>query len=252
MSFEARDVDKARADVSAAYTAGAARVEARGFRDNPNYVATKALVDWDLLEGLDLRDMEALNVGCFEPIDEMHFARQVRRWTAVDVNPEAVRMAERVARAELAPALCERLSFRVEDATRLSFPDRTFDLAVSFSAIEHIPAAPDRGRALREMTRVLKPGGHLVVTVPNKFSTFLFAHLRNRKGHCDYGYCYLYSPLELKRDLRACGLEVLRFSSEWHGLLALPSFMPKLVKDLLFPLVYLGERIGCLARKPAS
>jgi SAM-dependent methyltransferase len=250
MGFEASNLKQAQDDVRAAYTASAARVEALGYRDNPNYVATKALVDWDLLEGIDLSGRDVLNVGCFEPIDEMHFARRVRSWTAVDLNPEAVKMAERVARAELSPRLFERLAFRVEDATRLTFPDASFDLAVSYSALEHIPGAENRRAAFRQMARVLRPGGYMAVTVPNKYSTFLFAHLKNRRGGCDYGYCYLYSPSELKRDLHACGLEIRRFSSEWHGLLTLPSYMPKLFKDLLFPLVYLGERIGCLAQKP--
>lgn len=252
VSLEASDLEKARQDVRQAYTATAARSVRRGFRDNATYVATKALVDWDLLEGVDLLEKDVLNVGCLEPIDEMHFARHVRSWTAVDIHADVIGMADRIARDEMAPDHYARLKFQVEDATRLSFPDRSFDVAVSYSTIEHIPGPDNRRAALREMARVLRPGGHLVVTVPNKFSTFLFAHLRNRSGSSDYGYCYLYSPRELKRDLRGCGLEVLRFSSEWHGVLAMPSFMPKLVKDLLFPLVYLGERIGCLARKGAA
>ena len=249
-SFEAIDLDKARADVRRAYSATAGRAAERGFRDNPTYIATKALVDWDLLEGVDLRGSSVLNVGCLEPIDEMHFARHVRRWVAVDIHPDVVRMADRIARDEMPPDLYARLAFQVEDATRLSFPDATFDVAVSYSTIEHIAGADDRRAALREMTRVVRPGGHVVITVPNRYSTFLFAHLRNRKGASDYGYSYLYAPRELKRDLRACGLEVLRFSSEWHGLLTMPSFMPGWVKSLVFPIVYFGERIGCLARKP--
>ena len=233
-----------------AYSATAGRAAECGFRDNPTYIATKALVDWDLLEGVDLRDREVLNVGCLEPIDEMHFVRHVRRWTAVDIHPDVVAMADRIARDELPPDLYARLAFRVEDATRMSFGDGSFDVAVSYSTIEHIPGPGDRRAALREMARVLRPGGHMVITVPNRYSTFLFAHLRNRRGSSDYGYSYLYSGPELKRDLRACGLEVLRFSSEWHGLLTMPSFMPGWVKNIVFPLVYFGERIGCLARKP--
>jgi len=249
MSLETVKLEKARDDVRQAYSATAARAAVRGFRDNPTYVATKALVDWDLLEGIDLQGKDVLNVGCFDPIDEMHFVRHVRSWVAIDVHPDVVRMADGIAREELPSHLYARLAFQVDDATRLSFPDNSFDVAVSYSTIEHIPGAENRRAAIREMARVLRPGGHLVVTVPNKFSTFLFAHLRNRSGSSDYGYCHLYSPRELKREVRACGLDVLRFSSEWHGILTLPSFMPKLVKDLLYPLVYLGERIGCLARK---
>jgi len=252
LSFEAEDVAEARAQVSAAYSANAARIEARGFRDNSTYVATKALVDWDLLEGLDLERSDVLNIGCFEPVDELHFAHRVRSWTAIDVNEAAVAVARRIAHSELAPRLLDRLQFKQEDATRLSFPDASFDVVASFSTIEHIPGPENRRAALREAVRVLRPGGHLVVTVPNRCSTFLFAHLRNRRTQSDYGYSYLYGPLELKREIRQLGLQVVRFSSEWHGLLAMPSFMPKLIKDLLFPLVYFGERIGCLASKPPA
>jgi SAM-dependent methyltransferase len=247
---EAVDLDRTRDVVHQAYTATAARVLERGFRDNATYIATKALVDWDLLEGVDLAGASVLNVGCLEPIDEMHFARHVAAWTAIDVHPDVVAMADTIARREMPADLYRKLAFRVEDATRLSFAAGTFDAALSYSTIEHIPGRDARRAALAEMARVVRPGGHVVVTVPNRYSTFLPAHLRNRRGSSDYGYCHLYAPRELKRDLRACGLEIVRFSSEWHGLLTMPSFMPGWIKSLLFPLVYFGERIGCLARKP--
>lgn len=247
--FEAENVDEAREKVREAYSAAAARIEAKGFRHNPTYVATKALVDWDLLEDLDLERSDVLNVGCFEPVDELHFAPRVRSWTAIDINPDGLEAARRIARNELAARPLERLHFKLEDATRLSFPDASFDVVASFSSIEHIPGPENRRAALREMVRVLRPGGHFVVTVPNRCSTFLLAHLRNMYSTSDYGYSYLYGPFELKREVRRLGLQLLRFSSEWHGLLVMPSFMPKVVKDLLFPLVYFGERIGCLARK---
>ena len=105
---------------------------------------------------------------------------------------------------------------------------------------------------MREMVRVVRPGGHVVITVPNRYSTFRFAHLRNLRTNSDYGYSYLYSPRELKNELRNLGLQILRFSSEYRGLLVMPSYMPGPLRNLLFPLVYLGERIGCIARKPAS
>jgi SAM-dependent methyltransferase len=174
----------------------------------------------------------------------------VRQWTAVDVHPDVIGMAEAIALREMPPGDYRKLVFKVEDATRLTFADATFDLAVSYSTIEHIPGTDARRKALSEMARVVRPGGHVAVTVPNKYSTFLPAHLRNKRGSSDYGYCHLYAPRELKADLRACGLTIERFSSEWHGLLTMPSFMPGFMKSLLFPLVYFGERIGCLARKP--
>lgn len=45
----------------------------------------------------------------------------------------------------------------------LPFPAQRFDLVVAFDVIEHVA---DDGCAAREISRVLKPGGHLVMSVP--------------------------------------------------------------------------------------
>lgn len=54
-------------------------------------------------------------------------------------------------------------SLRHEDVTALSFDDRSFDAIVSCDVLEHVP---DYRGALREFSRVLKPGGRLLLTVP--------------------------------------------------------------------------------------
>jgi len=52
---------------------------------------------------------------------------------------------------------------RHEDVQELSFPSSSFDLAVSCEVFEHVP---DPVRGLREIFRVLRPGGELILTVP--------------------------------------------------------------------------------------
>lgn len=52
---------------------------------------------------------------------------------------------------------------RFEDATRLGLGDASIDALVSCDVLEHIP---DHRAALAEFSRVLKPGGHLILTVP--------------------------------------------------------------------------------------
>ena len=49
------------------------------------------------------------------------------------------------------------------DATRLPFPDDTFDHVIAAEVLEHIPADE---AAMGELARVLKPGGTIAVTVP--------------------------------------------------------------------------------------
>ena len=45
-----------------------------------------------------------------------------------------------------------------QDATNMSFPDRTFDGAVCFTMLHHVPSAALQDRLLAEVARVLRPG----------------------------------------------------------------------------------------------
>jgi ubiquinone/menaquinone biosynthesis C-methylase UbiE len=72
-----------------------------------------------------------------------------------DISPGMVRVAERNA-----ANLGLRVEGRVADAERLPYADATFDLVVGHAVLHHIP---DVTLALREVLRVLKPGGRFVV-----------------------------------------------------------------------------------------
>jgi SAM-dependent methyltransferase len=58
-----------------------------------------------------------------------------------------------------------RLTLEVGDGRALPFDDASFDHAYSVSVLEHIPEPGDE-QALRELARVVKPGGRVVVTLP--------------------------------------------------------------------------------------
>lgn len=58
---------------------------------------------------------------------------------------------------------CDDAGVRNEDITRLTFADGTFDYVISLDVLEHVP---DYRAALRELQRVLKPGGRLLLSVP--------------------------------------------------------------------------------------
>lgn len=65
-----------------------------------------------------------------------------------------------------------------QDVTALGFADARFDCLVSLDVLEHVP---DHRAALREFSRILAPGGRLVLTVPfyeGAAATATIAHLR--------------------------------------------------------------------------
>lgn len=218
-----------------------------GYRHNALYIARKAVVDWDLMTSAGVEGKKVLNVGCFEPVDELHWAGLVREWTAIDLSPNSIDVARRIVNAELSPELVRKTTFEVMDAQRLDFPAGAFDLVVSFSVIDHIPDPEVRQRAIMEMARVVRPGGHVVVTVPNRYSYYRFLYARNvRRGvTLDVGYQYFYSRWELRRSLINAGLRVLRFTSDMKNV----GDLPKVLRGAMLPFAMFGDRMGYLAAK---
>lgn len=70
----------------------------------------------------------------------------------------------RMAATSMADVYGTQVSYSWQDLSEIGFPDATFDLVTCISVLEHIPPPHDR-RALRELLRVLKPGGLFVLTL---------------------------------------------------------------------------------------
>lgn len=84
---------------------------------------------------------------------------QAARVIGVDLSPFAVEYAT----AHYGQR--DRIEFRTGDAQALGFlPDHSIDFVASFETIEHVP---DPGALLRELRRVLKPAGRLMVSAPD-------------------------------------------------------------------------------------
>jgi len=74
--------------------------------------------------------------------------------TAVDIDDEQILLAEKRVKDE-------RAEFLVEHAAEMSFDDESFDLVVAFNILHHVPAWR---KAVKEASRVLKPGGRYALT----------------------------------------------------------------------------------------
>jgi ubiquinone/menaquinone biosynthesis C-methylase UbiE len=77
----------------------------------------------------------------------------------IDISEEMLARARDKAARMLEPG---NVTFRIMDAQALALPDASFDVAVSLFAIHHLP---DPQAALREIHRVVRPGGRVAVAV---------------------------------------------------------------------------------------
>jgi tellurite methyltransferase len=110
-----------------------------------------------LLKGRFVAGMRVLDAGCGQGRNLVYFLRSGYEVFAVDESHEAIARTRRMAVA-LAPHLPEE-NFRVEAVERMSFADASFDVVLS-SAVLHFSSDENSWETmLREMWRVLKPGG---------------------------------------------------------------------------------------------
>jgi len=114
------------------------------------------------------RGARVLEVGCGMGTMASLWAREGAKVTAVDLNPTAVSQTRR--RFEL---LGLEGDIREADGRELPFDDGAFDYVWSWGVLHH---SPDLGRSLRELLRVVRPGGGYGVMVYHRRS-FLHAYM---------------------------------------------------------------------------
>jgi SAM-dependent methyltransferase len=102
-------------------------------------------------------DDTVLDVACGPGLVVVAFARAVRHATGIDVTPAMLDRARALAAAEGVA----NVSWRAGDVTALPFADGAFSLVVSRFAFHHFP---EPAAVLREMVRVCRPGGTVVVS----------------------------------------------------------------------------------------
>ena len=132
-----------------------------------------ALLGLFLEEAGALREnAEALSVAAGHEAPLYWMANRVARMVATDIYGQGF-FSEREATATMltdptsfAPYAYRESHLEVRDmnALRLDFDDESFDIVFSLSSIEHFGGPQGAARAAREMSRVLRPGGHLVIT----------------------------------------------------------------------------------------
>lgn len=169
---------------------------------------------------------------------------------ALDISPAALDLAKRT--ASPAPVL----------GTIFSIPlkDNSCDLIYNSGVIEHFKD-PENAAAVREMARVVRSGGHVIVIVPNSYCPWyrLGKWIAVALGKFEFGYEEDYSISRLREVVRSAGLSIV---TEF-GLQALPplatnahELLPEgarrqigKIEHILPFKKYYGYAVGIIARK---
>ena len=159
-----------------------------------------------------------LDFGCGNGAQTRSFFRDFTTVIGADVNTEFLR--EFQAMAQLEPG-AHRPNAIQYDGRTLPITNDAVDVVVSFEVLEHVG---DEEQALQEIHRVLKPGGHLAISVPNRWWIFETHGARlpllpwNRVPffswlpkaiHDRYAHARIYRRREIVRKLEAHGFTVL-------------------------------------------
>jgi SAM-dependent methyltransferase len=124
-----------------------------------------------------------LDAGCGEGYGTDILAHAASSVVGVDLELPVVRRAiERYPRAQ----------FRAGDIAALPFENASFDAVVSLQVIEHVG---DPARLLQECARVLRPGGTLILSTPNRL-TFSKDGIRNPFHSLEFAPAELRSLVE--------------------------------------------------------
>jgi len=155
-----------------------------------------------------------LNVGAAHGPDFLPFA----------ANFELVGIDNAAAMCRLGLKYAEKYGFAASlvtaDAAHLPFRDRSFDWAVAVAVYHHLDSAPQRAAAMRELYRVLQPGGEAFITVWNRRQPRFWLKGRDVSVPWRTGaetlsrYHHLFTYGELEALMRGAGFRVIRSSPE--------------------------------------
>jgi ubiquinone/menaquinone biosynthesis C-methylase UbiE len=133
------------------------------------------------LMGFDkFRDARLLEIGCGMGTDLLQFARGGARCTGIDLTPRSIEITRHRFRLYDAGG-----AFMISDGEHLPIRDESFDVVYSNGVLHH---TPDTAGAIREVHRVLRPGGTAKVMLYHRNSLNYWFDIVLRRGvlHGDF------------------------------------------------------------------
>ncbi|MBN1160468.1 MAG: methyltransferase domain-containing protein [Dehalococcoidales bacterium] len=151
-----------------------------------------------------------LNVGCAHGPDFPPFKDSFELY-GVDFSAEVLKLAQKYAEKHKF-----KVDFQEADARQLPYENSCFDYAIAVAVYHHIEEKEGRMQALKELYRVLKPGGEAFITAWNRWQPQHWFHKKNyihpwKSGDKKlYRFYYLFTYGELENLARKAGFEIIK------------------------------------------
>ncbi|OGM12393.1 hypothetical protein A2W13_01995 [Candidatus Woesebacteria bacterium RBG_16_36_11] len=120
--------------------------------DEPTEIVKKSFND-----GMVKTGDKVLDIGSGFGRNANWLAQKGAEVTGVNINDDEIKHAR-----EKAQESGVNVNYIHADATSLPFPDSSFDVALDLGCSHEIPSKEGQEKAMKEVARILKPGGHLV------------------------------------------------------------------------------------------
>ncbi len=184
-----------------------------------------------------------LDIGC--SWGRWSLAAHARGYAAVGLDPSlgAVMAARRVARELGVPN-----RYVVGDARHLPFAPRLFDVTYSYSVIQHLSKA-NAAQAVREIGRVLKPGGTAKVQMPTRFGLRCLYHQARRGFREGSGFEVRYWTLPELGQLFGTHVGATRFDADCYFAIGLQLADESLMPPSLRRVIRASERAKSASRR---
>lgn len=99
-----------------------------------------------------------IELGCGDGKLSISLAEKGYTVTACDISDKSISLVQKFAKEKKVKVKAVRC-----DVTKMKFPDKSFDFAIANSILEHME---DETKALTEWSRILKPGGRIIIVTP--------------------------------------------------------------------------------------
>lgn len=190
----------------------------RGRKPSEIYDNAGRVVD-EVAARMDPAGLLCLEVGAATARDSAGLAARGAVAVGLDYSPAAIALAREATGGSV-------LLVR-GDATALPFRGGSFDLVFHQGVLEHFR---DPASLLRENSRVLKPGGHLLVDVPQTFHVYtLFKKILMAAGVWFAGWETQFTRRSLERLLLSTGFEPERAYARFFS----PSLAYRILREVL-------------------